>query len=62
MSYLINESKTMTKHISCEYKCIFDGRKGNSNRKWDNDKYQREYKKHNICEKGYIWNSATCSS
>ena len=52
----------MTKHISCECKCIFDGRKGNSNRKWDNDKYQCECKKHDICEKGYIWNSATCSS
>ena len=21
----INESKTLTKHISCEYKCKFDG-------------------------------------
>ena len=26
----INESKTLTKHISCEYKCRLDGRKGNS--------------------------------
>ena len=25
----INESKTLTKHISCECKCIFDGRKRN---------------------------------
>ena len=23
----INESKTLIKHISCEYKCKFDGRK-----------------------------------
>ena len=22
----INESKTITKHISCEYKCKFDGK------------------------------------
>ena len=27
----INESKTLTKHISCECKCNFDGRKCNSN-------------------------------
>ena len=26
----INESKTLTKHISCECKCEFDGRKYNS--------------------------------
>ena len=26
----INESKTLTKHISCECKCTFDGRKCNS--------------------------------
>ena len=26
----INESKTLTKHISCKCKCIFDGRKCNS--------------------------------
>ena len=26
----INESKTLTKHISCQYKCRFDGRKDNS--------------------------------
>ena len=26
-----NESKTLTKHISCKCKCKFDGRKYNSN-------------------------------
>ena len=26
----INESKTLTKHISCEYKYRFDGKKCNS--------------------------------
>ena len=26
----INESKTLTKHISCKFKCKFDGRKCNS--------------------------------
>ena len=33
-----NESKILTKHISCECKCKFDGTKCNSNRKWNNDK------------------------
>ena len=56
----INESKTLTKHISCECKCKFDGRKCNSNQWWNNNKCQCECKKH-ICEKDYIWNHAKCS-
>ena len=34
----INESKTFTKHISCERKCKFYYRKCNSSQKWNNDK------------------------
>ena len=34
----INESKILTKHISCKCKCKFDKRKCNSNQKWNNDK------------------------
>ena len=34
----INESKILTKHLSCECECKFDGRKCNSNQKWNNDK------------------------
>ena len=34
----INESKTLAKHISCECKCKFDGRKCNSDQWWNNDK------------------------
>ena len=30
----MNESKTLTKHILCECKCKFDGRKCNSNQWW----------------------------
>ena len=30
MITVINESKTLTKHVSCECKCRFDGRKCNS--------------------------------
>ena len=34
----INESKILTKQISCECKCKFDGRKCNSNQWWNNNK------------------------
>ena len=46
----INESKTLTKHISCECKCKFDVTKCKSNQWWNNDKCRCECKKH-ICEK-----------
>ena len=57
----INESKTLTKHVSCECKCKFDWRKCNSNQKWNKNKCRCEFKKHHICEKGYIWNPAKCT-
>ena len=56
-----NESKISTKDISCKCKCKFDERKCNSNQKWNNDEYRYECKKHYICEKDDIWNSAACS-
>ena len=34
----INESKALTKDISCECKFRFDGRKCNSDQWWNNDK------------------------
>ena len=34
----INKSKILTKHISCECKFKFDGRKCHLNQKWNNDK------------------------
>ena len=58
----INESKTLTNHVSCECKCKFGGRKCNSNQKWNKDKCECECKEDNICEKYYIWNPATCIS
>ena len=57
----INESKTLTKHISCQCKCKFDGTKCKSNKWWNNDKYRCECKKHHICEKDYVWNPAKCN-
>ena len=55
-----NESKILTKDISCECKCKFDGRKCHSSQKWNNDKCRCECKKY-LREKDYIWNLATCS-
>ena len=49
-----NGSKKLTKHISCEYKNKFDGRKCNSNQKWNNNECRCDCKKHHICEKDYI--------
>ena len=40
-----NKSKTLTKDISCECKCKFDGRKCNSDQCWNNDKCRSESKK-----------------
>ena len=58
----INESKILTKHISCECKCKFDWgkKKCNSNQWWNNNKCWCECKKVHVCEKDYVWNPATC--
>ena len=57
----INESKTLSKHISCECKCKFNERKCNSDHWLNNNKYRCACKKHYIFEKDYIWNAARCS-
>ena len=49
----INESKTLTRQISCECKCRFDGRKCNSDQWWNDYKCQCK------CKKDYAWNPAT---
>ena len=56
-----NESNIFTKDIACKFKCKLDGRKCNSDQKWNNDLCRYECKKHHIFEKGYICNPATCS-
>ena len=56
----INESKTLTKHLSCECKCRFDGKKCNLNQWQNNDKCRCEcscmWKRWNpskcLCENG----------
>ena len=57
----INELKTLTKHISCECKCIFDGRRCHSDQWWHNYKCQCDPKKCHVSEKDYIYNPATCN-
>ena len=39
-----NELKKLTKPISCECTCKFDGRKCNLNEKWNIDKYDASAK------------------
>ena len=53
----IRESKTLTKHISCDRKCKIGGRKRNSNQMLNNDKCGYELKnliKHDISKKLYL--------
>ena len=56
-----NESKILTKDISCKCKYIFDRKNCHSDQWWNNDKCLYEFKKRHVCEKDYIWNPATCS-
>ena len=57
----INESKILTKHITCECKCKFDGRKCNSDQWCNNNKCRCECKKRHVSEKNYVLNPAACS-
>ena len=61
MITVINESKTSTKHISCDFKCKSDGTKCNSNQKWNNDNFRCDCKNIIYVKKDYIWNPTTCS-
>ena len=51
--------------MSCKCGCKFDGKKCNSNQKWNNDKcwcgFRNPKKIYNVCKKDYICNPATCS-
>ena len=47
----INEPKTLTKHIWCECKCRFDGRKCDSDQCWNNDKCRCGCKMCDVCKK-----------
>ena len=56
MITLINESKTLIKHISCNSRCLFRGRKCNINQKWNKEKFWCEYKNPN---ENYVWDPST---
>ena len=50
----IDQSKTLTRDISCRCKCKFDGKKCNLNQKWNNNKCWRECKnptEYHVCKK-----------
>ena len=63
----INKSKSLIKQISYQCKCKFDGRKCDSNQKWNKNKHRSEFKnlnEHYVCVKNYIWNPTkwTCEN
>ena len=55
----INESKTLTKHISCECKCKFDGRICKSDQWWNIKRCWRECKKGHVCKNKNVSDSVT---
>ena len=60
----INWSKTLTKYISCECKDKFDGKKYNSNQKWNDDKmlvWVEKSERESCVRKKYVWNLVTCT-
>ena len=57
----INESKTLEKYISCEYKCKLNGTKYNSGQWQNSDKCRCECKNIIYVKKNYVWNRATCT-
>ena len=51
----LSKSKLLVKHISCDCKCILDGKECDSKQKCNTGKCQCEYKKN------YIWNPSICA-
>ena len=54
------ETKSMTKHISCDCKCKFNSTTCNSNQKWNNRICQCECTNYRKCKKDYSWNPGRC--
>ena len=55
-----NEAKAITRHISCNCKCIFNSTTCNSNQKWNNKTCQCACKNYYKCKEDYSWNPSTC--
>ena len=56
------EPKEMTEHISCHFKCKFNRKTCNSNKKWNNKTCQCECKNYRKCKRNSSWNASTCIS
>ena len=48
---IVNEAKTLLKHLPYDCKCKFNSVTCNSNQKWNNDIFQCECKNYIICQK-----------
>ena len=60
----INESKTLIKYISCDFRCKFDGEKCNSKQKLNSDKGRYVFKKlikHQRCKQDYVLTPSICA-
>ena len=55
-----NQAKTITKYISCDFKCKFNRTTCKSNQKRNNKTCQCECKNCYKCKKDYILNLSTC--
>ena len=56
-----NETKTISKHISCDCKCKFNSTACNLNQKWNNKTCQCVCKNYHECKKDYRRNPSTCT-
>ena len=56
-----NEAKAIAKHISCDCKWKFNSKTCNSNRKWNNKRFQCDCKNYHKSKKHYNWNLSTCT-
>ena len=54
-----NETKKMTKHISCNCKCKRNSTACNSNQKWSNKTCPCESKNYHKCRRDYSWIPST---
>ena len=57
----MNESNTLTKHISCKCKYKLDGTKCKSNPFWNNENIDARVKNIIYVKKNYVLNPAICN-
>ena len=54
------ETKAMTDHIFCNFKCNFNNTTFNSNEKWNNKTSKWKGKNYRTWKEHYSWNPNTC--